>query len=448
MGSATSPGEALRVGVLAVGTELVLGDQVDTNSAWLSSRMRELGAEVVAHVASGDDLAELVPALRWLVDRCDVLLVGGGLGPTHDDRTREAVAEVAGVELRSDPDLEEALVQRFASLGRRMPASNLRQARLPAGARPFPMQGTAPGFGIDVARADGGSCWVCCFPGVLWELHAMYDADVHPVLVERSPGAIVTRHFVVTGMGEASVGEALADVERRMEDEGHAAFGGPGLDLSYLAKKGEIHVRMTARAATPDEARARLEPFYAEALEVLGPVVGARDGETLESFLVRTLIDRTETVAFAESATAGGIAARVATVPDAGKCLFGGVVVYDSATKVTIGGIDDEVLREHGPVSEEVSIALAEAVKERFKVTWGVALTGVAGPDTQNGKPVGHTVVAVAGPHRTVVHTGGYPGDREDVQRRMTTSALEVLRREVLGGPEGADAMRHPGDGR
>ncbi len=426
--------ERLRVGIVAIGSEMLLGDQVDTNSTWLSARLREVGAEVVAHLTGGDDLGELVPGMRWLVDRCDVVLCGGGLGPTSDDRTREAVAEVAGVELRSDPDLEEALVQRFASLGRRMPPSNLRQARLPVGASPFPMQGTAPGFGIDVKRGDGGTCWVACFPGVPWELQAMYEGEVHPVLAARSTGANVTRSFIVTGMGEASVGEALADLERRMAAE-------DGLELSYLAKKGEIHVRLTGRADTAEAAAARLEPMYDEALVTLGPVVGARDGETLESMLVRVLTERGQTVAFSESATAGAVAARIARVPGASAVLRGGLVLYDTDAKWQVGGVHPDSLDE-GPVSEKATIAMAKAVRERFEVDWGVALTGVAGPATQNDQPVGHTVVAVAGPDGVEVRSGGYPGERTVVQRRMTTSALELLRQVALGG------RSNEGDGR
>ncbi|MFT5223565.1 MAG: nicotinamide-nucleotide amidase [Glaciecola sp.] len=417
----------LRVGICAVGTELVLGDQLDTNSAWLSSRMRQLGAEVVAHVSASDDLLELVPALRWLADRTDVVLVCGGLGPTQDDRTREAVAELAGVELRSRPELEEALVQRFAQLGRRMPPSNLRQARLPVGADAFSMQGTAPGFALIASRTDGGSCWVACFPGVPWELEAMFDADALPVLLQRSGGgATVTRMLIVTAMAEASVGEALADLSARLDAH-------PDAELSYLAKKGEIHVRVTARAATPHEAADIAGPFIDEAADILGHVVGARDGETLESALLTLLAKREQTVAIAESATAGGVAARLATVPGASQVLRGGLVLYATDTKAQFGGVDAELLAKHGPVSVEVTEQLALSVREKFGAHWGVALTGVAGPAQQNGQPVGHTIVAVAGPGGVVSQSGGYPGDRVSVQRRMTTFALELLRREVLG---------------
>lgn len=416
----------LRVGICAVGTELVLGDQLDTNSAWLSGQLRQVGAEVVAHVGVSDELAELVPALRWLVDRADVVLVCGGLGPTQDDRTREAVAAMAGVELRSRQDLEEALIQRFAAMGRRMPSSNLRQARLPEGATAFAMLGTAPGFGLEVATSDGGSCWVACFPGVPWEMQAMFDRDAMPSLLARSGGgATVTRTLVVTAMGEAAVGEALADLSRRLDEH-------PDAELSYLAKKGEIHVRVTARAATPELAEVIAGPFIDEAADILGPAVGARDGETLESSLVRALSERGQSVAVAESATAGGVAARLARVPGASAVLLGGLVLYAADSKVLVGGVAEDVLAAHGAVSVEVTEAMALAVRSRFGADWGVAVTGVAGPDEQNGREVGTTIVAVAGPDGVAVVEGGYPGERSAIQRRMTTAALELLRRQAI----------------
>lgn len=429
----TAEPRRLRVGICAIGTELVLGDQLDTNSRWLSRRMRELGAEVVAHVSAGDELVELVPALRFLVDRADVVLTCGGLGPTQDDRTREAVAELAGVELRTREELEEALVQRFAAMGRRMPPSNLRQARLPVGATAFGMQGTAPGFGIDVPRADGGTCWVASFPGVPWELKGMFDADALRVLLAKAgSGATVTRSLISIGLHEATVGERLADLARRLDDH-------PDAELSYLAKKGEIHVRVTARGPDRDAAHALAAPFIDEAAEELGSAVVARDDETLESTLVTLLADRGQTVAFSESATAGGIAARLATVPGASAVLRGGLVLYATDSKWEVGGVHPDYLDaaggpEWGPVGREVTVAMARAVRERFGADWGVALTGVAGPETQNDKPVGHTAVAIVGPDEQVrVHDGGYPGDRKSIQRRMTTSALEALRRAVLG---------------
>jgi nicotinamide-nucleotide amidase len=409
------------VSILSVGTEVVLGDQIDANAAWLSQRLREVGIEVRHHVAAGDDDGDLGDALRWLLERSDAVLVGGGLGPTPDDLTREVIAEVAGVPLEQRDDLEEAIVQAFASRGLRMPASNLRQARVPRGATPFEPVGTAPGFALEI-----GDVVVYALPGVPWELQALYDRDVVPDLLGRTGGgASVTRTIHVSGMGESTVAELIGPLVEEHADTADIA-------LSYLATGQEIQVRLTATGPDPQAARERTEPLVAAVRRALGRAAVGVDRDRIEEAIGRLLRDAGQTVAFAESATAGGISARVAEVPGASEVLRGGIVVYATETKTRCLGVPAELIEEHSSVSEEVTRELAVRVRDVFDADWGVAVTGVAGPGTQGGRPVGTVIWAVVSPDGEVtVRTGQFPGDRTAVQKRLGSAALELLRRRL-----------------
>jgi nicotinamide-nucleotide amidase len=413
-------GVPLRAAVLSVGSELLLGDLTDTNATWVSGRCRELGIEVRHHLAVRDDLEEFVDALRFLAERVHVVLIGGGLGPTSDDLTREAVAAAAGVDLEHRDDLEEALIEKFASMGARMPAQNLKQARIPRGAVAFDPVGTAPGFALTL---DGGTR-VYAVPGVPWELQAMWDRDVAPELLTLAgAGATLTRTIHVVGRGESAVAE---DVEPIVADRS-------GVTLSFLAKSEEIQVRLTVTADDADTARANSQPLVEELVSVLGSAVAGIDDESLEDVLVRLLGASGTTVATAESATAGGIAARLARVPGASHGLLGGVAVYDTEAKHRLLGVDEALLEEHGPVSGPVTDALARATRERFGADWGIAVTGVAGPTQQNGLPIGTCFWALTHPDgRTEVHQRRIPGDRGQIQARLGTAALDLLRRRLL----------------
>ncbi|WP_052666659.1 CinA family nicotinamide mononucleotide deamidase-related protein [Nitriliruptor alkaliphilus] len=413
-------GVPLRAAVLSVGSELLLGDLTDTNATWISQRCRELGIEVRHHLAVRDDLDEFVDALSFLADRVHVVLIGGGLGPTSDDLTREAVAAAAGVELERHDDLEEALIQRFAEMGARMPAQNLRQARIPRGATVFEPVGTAPGFGLTIL----GGTRVYAAPGVPWELHSMWDRDIAPELLALAgAGATLTRIVHVVGRGESSIAEI---VEPLVADR-------PGVTLSFLAKSEEVQVRLTVTADDAVAAREASQPLVEEVVGELGSSVAGIDEETLEDVLVRLLGATGTTVATAESATAGGISARLARVPGASHGLLGGVAVYATDAKHRLLDVDEGLLDEHGPVSGPVTDALARAARDRFGADWGIAVTGVAGPTEQNGLPIGTCFWALAHPDgRTEVHGRRIPGDRGQIQARLGTAALDLLRRRLL----------------
>ncbi|GGI06592.1 CinA family nicotinamide mononucleotide deamidase-related protein [Egicoccus halophilus] len=414
-------GEPARAAVVSVGSELLLGDLVDTNAAWVSSKLRDMGVEVVHHVAVRDDTEEFVEVLAWLAERVHVIVCGGGLGPTSDDRTRAAIAAAAGVALEHHDDLEEAILQRFASMGRRMPPQNAKQAGIPRGARPFPPVGTAPGFALTLASPKPTR--VYALPGVPWELQQLFHRDVAPELQALAGArATVTRVVHVIGMGESDVAQVVEPI----------AGDRDGVTLSYLARSHEIQVRLTVSADDVGAARGASQPLLDEVIDALGGAVAGLDDEQLEDVVLRLLGDRGETVATAESATAGDIAARLGAVPGASHGLVGGMVVYDTEIKHDVLGVDRELLDEHGPVSEAVTRAIAQLARERFGADWGIGVTGCAGPTEQNGQPVGTAFWALAHPDGHVeVHGRQIPGDRGQIIKRLGSAGLDLLRRRL-----------------
>lgn len=403
------------VALCSVGDELLAGEVVDTNAAWLAQWVGGLGLEVRTTVTVGDDLDAMVVLLRRLVDEHDVVLVGGGLGPTSDDRTREAVAAALDLELEHREELADAIAARFAAFGRRMPPSNLRQAEVPAGAAALHPVGTAPGFVVTDAAA-----LVAALPGVPWELRAMAEQLEPHLLALPGIRPHVTRSLSVAGMGESSVAEALEPLERDLPDD---------VALAFLAAGGQVRVKLTARGADRDEAAATVDPLVARARELLGEAVVAVDASSLEEVVVQQLASRGQTIAVAESATGGRVAARITAVPGSSQVLVGGVVVYTEHAKRVLAGVDADLLAAHGPVSREVTEALAVGVRERLGADLGLATTGVAGPGTQGGRDVGTMLWALATADGVRSWEQTVPGDRVTVQERLATNALEAVRR-------------------
>ncbi len=415
-------GGPLTAEIVAVGSELLLGDRLDTNSAWLSGRLAELGIDVRRHTAVGDDDGDLVTAVARAADEHDVVVVTGGLGPTQDDVTRVAVARAAGVELERRDDLVRGIRAIWAQWGRDMPARDLAQADVPVGANVLTPVGTAPGFTIDINGA-----LVVCLPGVPGEMRAMTDAEVVGLLQRRGGlQAIVTRVVRTSGAAESAVAQRCSGLVERSD---HA----DDLRLSFLAAGGEVQVRVTARAADRAAAAARAAPIIDELIALLGVWVVGLDDQGAEHLIARSLRDNGWTLSVAESVTGGGIGGRLVTVPGASDWFAGGVIVYATPVKSTLADVPSELLDEQGPVSEDVAVALAAGVRHRLATDVGLAIVGVAGPTTQGDQAVGTVCLGVVlADGATRSRTVALPAlDRADVQQRSATVALDYLRRRL-----------------
>ncbi|MEX0657778.1 MAG: competence/damage-inducible protein A [Egibacteraceae bacterium] len=425
----------LRAEVVAVGTELLLGENVDTNSAWISSRFAEIGVDVFRHVTVGDNVVRLLAALRDAASRADAVVVTGGLGATQDDLTRFAVARLAGVDLERRADLVEHVEAHFARTGRPMPPRNRIQADLPAGARVLAPVGTAAGFAVEV---DGTVIY--CLPGVPTEMATMVDRDVVPDLAGRAGLATTVSRLVRTaGVSESGVAERCAGVVERLD-----AVGNP--TVAFLASRGETRVRVTAKAGSREAALALVDPVVDEVVGLLGAAVVGLDGEGVEHAVGRQLRRLGWTLAVGESVTGGGVGARLVTVAGASDWFRGGVVAYTESVKTSLGGVPAQVLAREGAVSEAVAGALATGVRDRMGAEVGLAVLGVAGPALQAGRAVGTVCLGVAlpeGPPR--VRTVVLPSrSRTQIQEWATSVVLDHLRR-ALGAGAADPADPHDG---
>lgn len=412
--------------IIAVGTELLLGDGVDTNSAWLSARLVELGIDVRRHTSVGDDSADLTDALRRAAGSHDIVVTTGGLGPTPDDMTRFAVAAVAGVKLERHADLADGIRAYFAALGREMPEPNLAQADLPRGAEVIAPAGTAPGFALDIAAA-----LVVCLPGVPGEMRQMADGQVLPLLQRRGGlRATVARTVRTAGVAESAVAQRCAALARRL-----GAADNPR--IAFLASRAETRVRVVARAPDRAAAAALAAPVVDEVVNLLGEWVVGLDDEGTEHAVARLLKARGWTLSVAESITGGGLGARLVTVPGASDWFAGGVIAYATSAKPVLAGVDTALLDAHGPVSEDVALALAGGVRARLRTDVALAVVGVAGPTTQGGRAVGTVCLgAVLGDGVSHVRTVQLPPrPREDMQEFSTSVALDFLRRRLSAAP-------------
>jgi nicotinamide-nucleotide amidase len=425
----------MRVELLAVGTELLLGDIVNTNAAWLGQRLAESGFDVTTSVVVGDNIGRIAETLRAGLARADAVVITGGLGPTQDDLTREGIALVAGVGLVRDPDLAEGLRRRYADLGRTPAQMNFRQADLPVGATSLPnTKGSAPGVRMEVPApgAAGGTGVVYAMPGVPFEMEAMFHASVLSDLLARAgePAVIVSRVIRTAGIWESSVAEALADEVSRLEELGNPT-------IAFLAGGGQVRVRITAKATSRESALALVAPVEERARGLLGDAVYGADDDTLPGVVHALLREQGGSVAVAESLTGGLLGATLTDVPGASATFRGGIVAY--ATDLKSGALDvpSQLLADRGAVSRDVAAAMAAGVRRRLGATHGLATTGVAGPDEQEGQPVGTLHVGLSTPSGGVVRSLRVPGDRARVRQLAVVHALDLLRRSLAGLPAG-----------
>jgi nicotinamide-nucleotide amidase len=420
----------VRIEIVAVGTELLLGQIADTNSAWLGENLAANGVSSHFHQAVGDNHDRIVLALRTALARSDGVIMCGGLGPTQDDITREAIAEVMNVPLVRDQEIVERIDSFFQARGRAMSANNARQADVPRGATPIPqVAGTAPGLICPV-----GNKVVYAVPGVPYEMSEMFDRGILPDLRARmaeagEQGVIASRVLRCWGATESGLAEALQDRIDALDATGEVT-------LAFLASGIEgIKVRLTARAVTPDDVAARLDKEEVEVRRTiedrLGDIIFGVDDENMEVAVAKRLLARGLSFGVAESLTGGLIASRLVNVPGASVWFRGGVVAYDSQVKFDVLGVPV------GPVvTEPAAAAMAEGVRRVTGADVGLGITGVAGPDDQEGVAPGSVFVGLALPDQpTQTRALRLPGDRERVRQYGAISALDLLRRALDAPP-------------
>ncbi|MGH2685753.1 MAG: competence/damage-inducible protein A [Actinomycetota bacterium] len=409
----------MNVEIIGVGTEILLGQIANTNAREMSQRLAESGVDVLHHQVVGDNVGRIADAIRLALSRADAVIVTGGLGPTGDDITRQGFAEALGVRLERHTEIEDFLREKFRRLGREMPGSNLVQADVPAGGRYIlPERGTAPGLIV-----EHGGKRLYAVPGVPAEMREMFEGVILPEL-ERivGPQGIVSRVLKVVGVAEARVGELLDDLFRAGENP----------TVAYLASAGEVRVRLTAKAASPEEARALIEPVEKEIRERLGDRIFGTDDDELEEVVGGLLRRRRWTVACAESLTGGSLAARLVHVADSSDYFAGGVVAYSPEVKREVLRVSMDTLEGPGMVSEECAREMARGARAVFAADVGVSTTGVAGPAPLEGHPPGEVWVAVATPTGEEARRFTAPGDRDHVRRWAEQGALDLLRRMLL----------------
>jgi nicotinamide-nucleotide amidase len=408
--------------IVAVGTELLLGQIANTNAQWISERLAEIGVGVHHHQTVGDNVPRIVESITLALSRADVAILTGGLGPTQDDVTREAIADALGRPLERHPELETMLREKFEGFGREMPESNLRQADVPKGARAIlPERGTAPGLAI-----EDGPKRLYAVPGVPAEMREMMHGAILPELSRLGgPSALVSRVVRSTGIGESKVAELLGDLFEEGENP----------TVAFLASAGEVKVRLTAAAQSRAEAEELIRPVADEVAKRLGDVAFTTGDEELEQVVGRALRAKRQRVACAESLTGGGLARRLTTAPGASQYFLGSAVCYSSEAKVSVLGVSRETIDGPGVVSEECAREMAAGARRIFDADVAVSVTGVAGPEPHGGQPPGTVWIALDSEERTHARLLRAPGDREQVERWTEQAALDLLRRHLSDLP-------------
>jgi len=407
--------EPMRIECIAIGTELLTTRRLDTNSVWLAERLAELGLGLSLKTAVGDSREDLAEVFRAALDRSDLILTTGGLGPTFDDFTKEVFADLLGVPLREDAPSRADILAFYEARKRVPPPANFKQALIPEGAEALRNHvGTAPGVFWEDPPGHPGTR-ILMFPGVPREMKRMWEEHALPRLRALGGRPVHTLRMVVGGVPESTLDQRTQELRER-----HGQ-----LEWTILASL--TQVELLARGDDPaalDRARADFEPLLGADLACVGQ-------GSLEDAVLDRLKARGETLAVAESMTGGLLASRLTAIPGASEAFLGGATVYSAQAKAALLGLDRSTLATEGTVSEATSRRLAEAVQVGLGATWGLAVTGNAGPGTEGDAPVGTVHLALSGPGGTETHTFNVPGDRNEVQLRSAARALDLLRRAV-----------------
>ncbi len=409
----------LNAEIIAIGSEMLTPFRVDTNSLWLTERLNSMGIDVKLKTVVGDDESRLEETIRDAIKRSEIVISTGGLGPTEDDITRKIFARVLKRRLILDDDILEKLKARFAKRNMPMPEINARQALVMERAEVLPNpNGTAPGMLI-----EEGKCTIVMLPGPPREMKPMFDAVVAPVLKQQVGDVVICRRKLsIYGLGESAVDEKAAPV--------YTKFQNPVTTI--LFKDGQIELHLTAQAKNDTEANRLLDELAGQLDEVLGDYIFSRRDETLEQVVGDLLRWRGYSLATAESCTGGLLAGRVTEVPGSSDYFLEGVVTYSNEAKMRMLCVPAEMLEEHGAVSEPVACAMAAGVRKLAGSTFGIGITGVAGPGggTEE-KPVGLVYIALADEDAVTARKLLFPGDRQFIRTLTVNSALDLLRRRI-----------------
>ncbi len=409
---------------IAVGSEMLTPLRQDTNSLYLTEKLNDMGVEVRFKSIVGDDLQGLVAAAKLAMRRSEIIFFSGGLGPTEDDLTREAVAEALGLKLNRDPELLAKLEHRFARRNMKMTPNNTKQADVISSAIVLPNPvGTAPGQWIS-GKYDGKDRILILLPGPPHELKALFEAECIPLLRAKIPAQhIATRELKMALIPESQVDARVSLIYKTYAD----------VETTILAGAGEIHLHFRCRKPTQQEAEARVEELTGKVEDEMGDAIFARKGETIEQIVSYLLQMRGMTLAVAESCTGGLLAERITSLSGSSRYFLGGAVVYSNALKTQFANVPKTLIDRHGAVSREVAAAMAEGIRKRCLSSYGIGITGVAGPTggTEQ-KPVGLVYIALAGDEGTQVVERNFPGDRQRIRTFSTLQALEMIRRALL----------------
>jgi nicotinamide-nucleotide amidase len=410
--------------IIAIGSELLTPFRKDTNSLYLTEKLNVLGVAVKFKTVVGDDRADLVATAQHALFRSDIVLFMGGLGPTEDDLTREAVAEALGLELKRDPEVLRKIEERFASFGRKMTENNAKQADVITGGVVLPNRnGTAPGQWIS-GKYEGRERIVILLPGPPSELKPLFDEQCFERLRGKLPPAfIATRVLKVAMLGESAVDARVAPIYKRYTD----------IQTTILAGAGDIQFNLLKQSDSQTEAEARVEELAGLIEDELGDALYSSKGESLEQIVGYYLQMRNATLAVAESCTGGMVGARITSISGSSRYFLGGAIVYSNELKTKFADVPASILAKHGAVSNEVAAAMAEGIREQTGAMIGLAITGIAGPGGGTvEKPVGLVYLAVSGESGTEVVERKFPGDRHRVQMFATQLGLDLVRRKLM----------------
>ena len=416
----------MRAEILCVGTELLLGQIIDTNAATIGARLARAGVDVLRKQTVGDNLERIADCIKGALSRCDALIITGGLGPTTDDLTREAIALSLGVELEMRPELEEKLRAFFEARGLQPGATTMRQAQLPIGAQAIENSvGTAPGV---LARTAKNQI-IFAIPGVPREMKAMLNETIVPTLLEKLEGErqiIVSRVLRSFGVGESSLSEPLEDILTNSHNPTVAPL---------IFGNTEVHLRLTAKATGEAEAGVLLDKMEARLRERVGDCIFGRDDDTLASVVIELLRRAGSTLSLAESLTGGLTQTLITEIPGASVVFVGGASAYSDEIKEKVLGVPRETIEENSSVSGEVAKAMASGARQVFESDFALSLTGEAGPTTNTQNQIGEVWIGLSHAGSTSSFRRQYHGDREAIRRRAAHAALDVLRRHLLNLP-------------